>query len=576
MHLKQKIVLLLVSLLPLIIHGQDKDFPKNYFTSPVDFKMALSGTFGELRTNHLHSGIDIKTYGATGKPLKAVADGFVSRVAVSPGGFGNAIYVEHPNGYTSVYAHCKTFDPEIADWVKKEQYRLEDFQVNLFPKKEQFKFKQGDIIAFSGNSGGSMGPHLHFEIRKTNHQTPVNPLLFNFDIKDFVRPTISGLKIFPANKYSFINGINKVTKLPLAGWGSEYHLKSGDTINLSGYFYFGISTFDKLNDANNQNGVYAIDFFIDTNLVYSHKMDQFDFSESRYVNSLIDYGGFVNEKARYQKTYIEPNNKLLIYQAIDGNGIFSFIDDEYHNLKYVVKDAGGNESILKLVVKSTPPQFKDVVAKKENETGKNIFTWREDNYFETSDFRLHVPKEALYDTMKFEYQVSDEIKTGFYAPVHKVHKPEKPLQGWCEISIKSNSFPERLKDKALIVGISENLIPAGGKWNGDFLTTKIRDFGEYSIGVDTVSPEIKPLNISDGKNISKQNSIKIKIGDDLSGIANYRATLNGEWLLMEWDPKNDLLVYWMDDRMKSGKNDFQLKVSDAVGNEANYEAILVR
>lgn len=576
MHLKQKIAIFFFSIIPLLIFGQDESLPKNYFKSPVDFKMVLSGTFGELRTNHLHSGIDIKTYGATGKPLKAVADGFVSRVAVSPGGFGNAIYIEHPNGYTSVYAHCKTFAPEIAAWVKKEQYRLESFQVNLFPEKDQFKFKQGDIIAFSGNSGSSMGPHLHFEIRKTNVQTPVNPLLFNFEIKDFVRPAIAGLKIFPANNYSFINERKKVTKLPLEGWGLEYRLKSSDTITLSGNFYFGINTYDKLNDANNQNGVFSIDFYIDTNLVYSHQMNQFDFSESRYVNALIDYRGLINEKSRYQKTYIEPNNKLSIYQKVDGNGIFSFIDDEYHTLKYVVKDATGNESVLTFVVKSSPPQFKDVLVKKENGIGSTNFTWREDNYYETPDFILTVPKEALYDTMKFEYAVSNKIEKGFYTPVHKVHKPEKPLQSWCEMSIKSENFPERLKVKALIVGISKDLIPVGGEWNGDFLTTKIRDFGDYSITVDTVAPTIKPLNISNGKNISNQKSINFKIDDNLSGIVNYSATLNGKWLLMEWDPKNELLVYWMDEKMMAGKNYFHLKVSDAVGNESNYEVVLNR
>jgi len=360
----------------------------------------------------------------------------------------------------------------------------------------------------------------------------------------------------------------------LEGWGPEYRLKSSDTINLSGNFYFGINTYDKLNDANNHNGVFSIDFYIDTNLVYSHQMDQFDFSESRYVNSLIDYGGLINEKSRYQKTYIEPNNKLSIYQKVNGNGIFSFIDDGYHTLKYVVKDANGNESVLTFIVKSSPPQFKDVIGEKENGFGKNIFTWQEDNNFETPDFKLSVPKGALYDTMNFIYSVSGEIVNGFYAPVHKVHKPEKPLQGWCEMSIKSTKLPERLKEKALIVGVSKNLIPAGGEWNGDFLTTKIRDFGDYSIVVDTVSPTIKPLNISNGKNISNQKSINIKIDDNLSGIANYYATLNGKWLLIEWDPKNDLLVYWLDEKMTVGKNNFQLKVTDAVGNESNYEVVL--
>lgn len=571
-----KFFLSLIFFFPLLSLAQENDFPKDDFKPPVDFNMALSGTFGELRTNHFHSGIDIKTFGATGKPLMAIADGFVSRVAVSPGGFGHAVYIEHPNGYTSVFAHCKSFSPALAQWVKTEQYRLESFQVNLFPEKNQFQVKQGEVIAYSGNSGSSMGPHLHFEIRKTLGQTPVNPLLFNYDVRDFIRPTINGLKIFPVGKYSFVDGKNKVATQSLAGWGPEYKLKTGDTLKLSGQFYFGINTYDKLNDANNKNGVYSIQFYIDSTLVYAHALEMFDFTESRYVNSLIDYKGYVKQKSRYQKTYIEPNNKLSIYREVSGNGIFSFIDDNYHQLKYVVKDANGNESILKFTVKSNPPQFKNIGTENQVPEEIVVFNWDDDNYFETKDFSISVPKGALYDTLKFEYTVSPEVDEGFYSPLHEVGNPGKAIQNRCKLSIKPLDFPEELKSKALIVRVDKRPISAGGSWDGEFLTSNIRNFGSYSISVDTISPEIIAKNIQNAKNVSQQSTIKFTIKDDFSGIRDYRATLNGEWLLMEWDPKNSLLVYRIDDRLKAGENHFELQVTDAVGNEAKYEALLKR
>lgn len=576
MHLKNKIALLVFCCLPAMVFTQESKIPVNYFSSPVDFNITLSGTFGELRTNHFHSGIDIKTYGAMGKPLHAIADGLVSRIAVSPGGFGKAVYVEHPNGYTSVYGHCNTFAPEMANWVKSEQYRLESFSVNLFPPKDMFVVKRGDIIAYSGNSGGSMGPHLHFEIRKTIDQKPVNPLLFDFKVKDFIRPKILGLKIFPANHYSLINGKNKIVSPALAGWGPEYRIESGDTLTLSGDFYFGINTYDRLNESNNNNGVYSISFYIDTNLVFSQEMDEFSFTESRYVNSLIDYSGYIHQKTRYQKTYIQPNNQLSVYKHVEGNGIFSFLDEDFHTLKYLVKDAAGNESILTFTIRSLAPEFKNVMATQTGAPEKPIFSWNKDNVFETSNLKLNVPRGALYDTMQFDYSSTNTAAKGFYSPLFKIHNPGTAIHTSCDLSILPIGLPENLKNKALIVGVNKMLIAAGGEWEDEYLHTKIRDFGNYAVTVDTIAPKIKPLNFTNGKNVAAQQSLRVNITDDLAGIDSYKATLNGEWLLMDWDPKNDLLVYLMDERMKPGKNDFRLKVTDAVGNVSEFHAIIER
>lgn len=560
---------------PLAADAQN-DHPKDDFDPPVDFKMALSGTFGELRSNHFHSGIDIKTWGMENKPLHAIGDGFVSRVAVSPGGFGKAVYIEHPNGYTSVYAHCNSFYDELQKWVKREQYRLESFRINLFPEKGQFPVKKGDIIAYSGNSGSSMGPHLHFEIRKTNGQIPVNPLHFGFQVKDFIRPKISGMRIYPVKPYSQVNGKNKIHEPELAGWGPEYRIKGNDTIRLSGEFYFGINTYDRLNDSKNHNGVYSVSLYIDSIKVYEHRMDAFPFSESRYVNSLIDYGYYKNRKQRFQKTWIEPNNRLSVYSNVAENGIFMFIDNKYHHLRYVVRDVSGNESILSFTVKSAPPEFTDVFKTAQKSSSGTSFNWREDNTFSTDDFEIFIPAGALYDTINFTYKTSDS-SNGFYSPMHIVHKPGIPIHTSCRISIRPDEIPYGLREKALIVKVDgDDISASGGEWDGNVIKTSIRNFGTYAVAVDTVAPEIEPLNIRNGKSLSNQKSIKINIRDEISGIKDYEATLNGKWLLMEWDPKNELLFYDIDERLRKGENQFRLEVSDAVGNKTVYKAMVKR
>jgi hypothetical protein len=554
------------------------NYPKDDFIPPVDFEMALSGTFGELRSNHFHSGIDIKTQGVQGKPLKAVADGFVSRIVVSPGGFGKAVYIEHPNGYTSVYGHCRNFTNEIDAFVKKEQYRQESFEVNLFPEKDKFQVKQGEIIAYSGNTGGSMGPHLHFEIRETNGQVPVNPLLFEFPVKDFIRPTILSLMIYPYGNFSLVEGRNKPVQATLAGWGPEYRLKSSDTILVSGKIYFGIETYDQLNAANNKNGVCSIEVLIDSVSVYAHQMEKFPFSESKYINSLIDYGYYADHKKRIQKTYIEPGNKLSVYSNVSANGIFEFIDNNTHTITYIVKDAFGNKSILTFPLKSNPPTFQQAFTNGKNKSDGIVFYHNRDNVFERENIKLTVPEGALYDTLLFQFseQQSDKFE---YSIIYNIHNKRKPLHKPATLMIKPKNIDQAKREKYLVAMVDDNgkdVYAAGGEWEGDFLFTGIAGFGSYIVAIDTVPPEIKPVNISPGKNISGQSTIKVKITDRFAGIKNYRATMNGKWILMDWDPKNALLTYTIDERTIKGKNSFKLMVTDGRDNETIYEAELIR
>ncbi len=572
-----KLFLLLFLVQPFFLKGQSS-YPQDYFGSPVNFKILLSATFGELRTNHFHSGIDIKTQGAEGKPLFAVADGYISRINVAAGGFGKAIYIDHPNGFTSVYAHCASFGKNIAQYVREEQYKSESFEVNLFPGPEKFPVKKGELIAYSGNSGSSGGPHLHFEIRKTKEEEPVNPLFFGFSVKDLIKPAIQRLIVYPFGNYSMVSGHKKKKEFELAGWGSGYKIKVGDTIPVSGDIYFGIETFDLANDSDNKTGVLSIELFIDSELVYAHKMESFPFTESRFINSFIDYPYFVKNGRRVQKTRIEPGNKLSVYTTAKDNGIFSFQDNAIHELVYLVKDVSGNTSKLTFHVKSSSVKLSDVIKSIEEGNPEIVFDYDDDNDFETDDFRIFIPEGALYDSLHFKYSTGKPFK-GAFSEVHRVHDKYTPLQSFCTLSVKPKTVSDKLKDKLLVARLGSKAgeyTAIGGEWNYGFITAQIRDFGDYVVIADTIAPRITPVNITPGKAIAAQKTIQVKISDNLAGIKTYRATMNGQWILMEYDPKNSLLTYQIDEHTQVGKNQFKLVVTDSRNNEKVYQASLIK
>jgi hypothetical protein len=534
MKFNLKLLLILLLLQPILLTAQN-NYPKDYFRSPVDFNIFLSATFGELRTNHFHSGIDIKTQGVQGKPLYAVADGFVSRIGVAAGGFGKAIYVDHPNGFTSVYGHCLSFSKTIDEFVRAEQYKLESFEVNLFPEPEKFPVKKGELIAFAGNSGSSGGPHLHFEIRTTDEEKPVNPLLFGYKVKDIIKPTMQRLVVYPFGSFSLVSGRKKPKEFELAGWGTGYKIKVGDTIPVSGDIYFGIETHDLANDSDNKTGVFSIELFIDETLVYAHNMESFPFTESRYINSFIDYQNFIKNGRRVQKTRIEPGNKLSVYTTAKDNGIFSFQDNAIHELVYQVKDFFGNTSKLTFHVKSVPVKISEVINSVNSENPEIIFEYDDDNDFETDDFKIFIPEGALYDTLHFKYSVGKPGK-GAYSAVHHIHYKYTALQSFCTIKIRPKMVSDKLKDKLLIARTGSKAgeyVSVGGEWDDDFIKAQIRDFGDYVVIADTIAPKITPVNISPGKAIAAQKTIQVKISDNLAGGQITRLKLEIQFLFRE-------------------------------------------
>ncbi|MEN8225074.1 MAG: M23 family metallopeptidase [Bacteroidota bacterium] len=557
---------------PSHIIGQSP-YPANYFRSPVDFRILLSGTFGELRSGHFHSGMDIKTGGVSGKNIYAVADGYVSRIKVSATGFGKTLYVTHPNGFVSVYAHLSRFNNDIAPYVKTEQYKSESFAVNLFLKANEFPVKKGEIIAYSGNSGGSNGPHLHFEIRIASTQTPVNPLLFGFEVKDYIRPVIHWLKVIPAGPDARIDGKPEPKVFQVDGWGEQHRIKDNDTIHVSGEVAFAINTYDKLNDANNKNGVYSIALFLDGAKVYSHDLEKFDFKETRYINSLIDYEEYVENKRRYQRTEVDPNNELSIYGDVANRGILSFTTTAIHKLEYVVTDFEGNVSKLPIIIQGSPAR--SLIGKIEPENGI-LFSCEQSNTISTEDFELDLPGKSLYRDMWFEYNTS-EMPPDAYSVVHHIHHDRTAVHKPYRVKIKPDSLPLHT-DKLLLARITDkgDYISYGGEYASGVITASLRSFGDFVILTDTDPPEISSVNIASGNIKSGRKTVRVKIKDNLSGIQAFRATLNGAWLLMEYDAKNSQLIYHIDERLKKGENQFMVEATDRRDNKAVFKKILVR
>lgn len=563
---------LFISLLISTFSNAQSNYPKGDFISPVEFPMLLSGTFAELRGNHFHSGIDIRTQGVEGKKILACADGYVSRIRISPFGFGKTVYITHPNDYSTVYAHLSGFNPEIDAWSKAEQYRLEQFDVDLFPQAGLIKVKQGDVIGYSGNSGSSQGPHLHFEIRDSKTERPFNPLLFGLAVKDFTRPTINGLRLYPEGDNSLINGSKTPYNPVIAGWGLSYRLSKSDTIEVSGSVSFGINAHDLLSGSNNKNGINRISVFSGSELFFEWNAESFSFSETRYINSFIDYATYSSSRERFMRTKIEPNNKLGLYRKATSSGILRVREGIIYPVKIEIADGSGNTSAINFVIRGRPGQSESIKPKINGQ----VFSYKRLNRFVTPHLKISMPGDCLYDSIVFEYSSTASDRT-YCAPVHKIHNTETPLHNYYDLSIRVDTAYHKLADKLVMVILNNKDKPssAGGKYQNGFLNARVREFGRFSVMADTIAPVIKPLNIANNKKISAQQSIRVSISDNLSGIKSYRGTLNGKWILMDYDPKNNLLKYNFDELLNQGVNEFLLEVTDDAGNTGRYSALLM-
>ena len=556
-------------LFSLVSSGQEH--PQD-FHPPLDIPLVLSGTFGELRSNHFHAGIDIKTQGQSGLKVYAIADGYISRIKVSPWGYGKAIYITHDNGYSSVYAHLMRYTGAIQDYVISSQYKNQSYDIELFPTKNELRVKKGEIIGLSGNTGSSAAPHLHFEIRNSQNQYPQNGLQFGFDINDNIPPVIKELKVYSKSKKTVIDGDYEDKLYQVKGSGKNCYIDK--TIEVSGLYALGVNTYDLLNKAKNKNGVYSIEVLLDSQLIYSHTMKEFGFHETRYINSHLDYSEKVTNKRKLHKCFLEPNNKLSIYDYVANKGIIKPKNDT-QKVVIRVKDVYENVSELNFKVKKSE-QISSDNNTKETVKFTSIFPYEEHNTFGNELLSIEIPKYSLYDTLFFIYKVFEDSSDIFHSPIHCVHNEESTVHSPYALSVKT-TVPDSLASKSYICKLNKKGKPnyVGGKYKDGKISVKTRLFGNFTVAIDTINPVVKGLNIYPGKTM-KSSTLKMTIKDGESGVKTYSATINDEWVLMEYEPKSNKLTHYFKKDLKAGKHVFKLVVHDSVNNATEYQAVFYR
>ncbi|GGH21355.1 M23 family metallopeptidase [Mucilaginibacter phyllosphaerae] len=549
-------------------HAQDviqsRQYPQNQFRYPLDLPPSTAGSFGELRANHFHSGLDFKTNQRIGFPVHAAYDGYISRVRIQFGGFGQALYITHPNGFTTVYGHIEAFTPEIAKYIRDYQYKNQTFEADIALPVGLFKVSKGDVVATSGNRGASAGPHVHFEIRDTLTQETINPQLFGLTIPDKIPPAISAIGIYHLNGNAFSEKTPKEF-LAVTGTNGNYHLTRPQVLNLSGNVGFGISVIDQNSASFNRNGIYSLELKLDGITMYTFAVERFAFDQTHAINAYIDYPVFITARRWVQKCFILPGSRISLYPQSINRGIMAFNDDKLHEVQYIVKDIAGNTSTLTLKVQSNTSAGSAIADKPLG----TLMRYDRKSEFINDKVKVIIQPGNLYDDLDFMYSAMP-AKPGALSLTHRIHNKLTPIHDDYEIWIKPDVSPGAYADKAVIVNAATGSI--GGTYDGGYVKAKARAFGDYYIKLDTVAPVIIPINIRNGSNMKALRAIKLRMSDNLSGIKSYAGKIDGKWVLVEWDYKTKVLSYTFDDSIAAGRHKFEFTVTDIKNNATTFTA----
>lgn len=570
--MKSLLLVILISIIPLHLAGQQKAD----FRSPLDIPLVLSGNFGELRSNHFHAGLDFKTQGISGQKVYAVESGYVSRINIQPGGYGKALYIDHPSGYTTVYGHLSTFNHRIEKYIKDIQYKRKSHAVNIYLKPGELVVDKGEVVALSGNTGSSTGPHLHFEIRRTAGQIPLNGLFFGFPIRDNISPEITKLAVYPAGDDSHVQN-SDAPQIFIPDKGEHgYTISAEGPIRVYGKIGFGIEVFDYLNGAGNRCGVYSIELLLDGRRYYYSEMNEFSFGESRFINAHIDYAQKYRSRNSIQRLYKLPYNELSIYKQLENNGLVEILDTVTREIKIKVTDSYGNTSVLKFPVRGTGVQ---PIMKAQSSFNGKILPYNAPASFSDRNLKLTFPEFCFYEDVHFSYTRTNG-RQGLLSDIFHLHRESTPVHTSFEIDISMSEIPEKYHDQLSIVKIEDDgkLTYAGGKYNNGIISESLRNFGRYAVAADTLSPTIRPLNLQPGADLTQLPGIRFHIEDDLSGIKTYNGYLDGAWILFEYDPKNNLLLHEFDDRVPiiRKNRELELHIEDAKGNKSIYSMTFFR
>ncbi len=551
----------------LYAQSAENKYPKNYFRNPLDIPIFLAGNFGECRLGHFHSGLDIKTGGKENLPVHAAADGYISRVKLEKGGFGHAIYITHPNGYTTLYAHLNDFVPELQHYLRTQQYKQQTWAIDLSFTPTQFPVKKGDQIAFSGNTGASTAPHLHFEIRDSRTEHPLNGGLFGLPITDNKPPVMHKLAV-----YNMETSIYEQTAhlVPLTKKGDAYRVAKDTLVVHAKKVGFGINADDFMEGSDNTLGFYEAALFLDKNMQCEVQLDNIGYDETRYLHAFADYKTMWQTNTWVEDLFQLPGNNLgRIYGSMNAQkGVITLEDDNTHAVMIEVKDVFGNESAARFYIRNASA-LPDTAAEYDA-----LFAVGKVNKFEKDGIAFTLDKEDLYDDVHFKLKMKVDPKS--FSERYQLHYPYVPVHTSFELRIKPDKpIPFALRNKIAMV-YNDGKDDAGKvatRDNDGWYKASVRDLGEFRLVADTTSPEIVSEN-GKSSDLSKAAHITFKITDDITSVRNFKAELDGKWLLFE--PHGNLFFYKFDEHCSKGHHTLRITVTDENGNPASMNYTFTR
>jgi hypothetical protein len=564
-------------LLSLYLHAQQPSYPKYYFRNPLNIPMKLAANFGELRPNHWHMGLDIRTNQKENLPVYAAANGYIAHIGIRPQSFGRYIIINHPNGLSTLYGHLNNFFPELEQYVTEQQYKQETWAIELDFPKEKFPVSKSQFIAYSGNTGGSQGPHLHFEIRDTKTEKCLNPLLFGFPIQDNVKPNMVKLALYDRN-YS----VYEQTPLffSLKNTGSSYIIPNRPVIKTGeNKISFAIQAYDRTTGSTNPNGIYSAELFFDEEPQISFSLDSIDYNETHYVNAQIDYKYRYDGGSFLQHLSQLPGDHGPVYKKINSDGVINLQDTNVHAIRIEVKDAYSNASQLNFAIQYNDNPGKLIAASPDSYRNKNTqqnFAPNNVNVLEKPDFEMYLPEFCLYDTIQSFYFRSNSTLQNAVTASHQVNDASIPVHGDLTVRIKpTKQMPNEWKDKIVVQrSYRNNNSVRKAEWQGNaddqWLSAKSDGFGTFQAFADLESPSInEPDSYRGGNgdtiNLSPASRIIFQPTDNSRTVRNFRTELDGQWLRFTND-KNWSYIYIFDDHCPYGVHQLKVSVEDLVGN----------
>ncbi len=542
-------------------------YPKDYFRSPLAIPLQLSGNFGELRSNHLHSGFDFKTQQKEGFFVFASADGYISRIKISDLGYGKAVYITHPNGYTTVYGHLQSGYGKVEQAIKSAQYKAKSYEIDVKLPPNEVVLHKSDTIALSGNTGGSDGPHLHFEIRDTQSEKIINPMFFGFDtmLPDDKRPLVSGLWVYPLGNQTVVNGSKRPVFVSLTQQDDGSYL--AERVIANGAIGFGITSLDFDNVSWNSNGVYRVATYLNGNLTFKYQFDTFAFDETRYVNALIDYERYKTLGQRVQQLFMKQYYPLHIISDVQAQGQITTALNVAQSYRIEIADFA--ENCTKIYVPISYAAVPVEVAEASVVSNYRVVANR-DSMFALENATVSIPAHTFLN----DFDLNFSIKNG----VLHFHEDTVPAFANFSITFEDSLTAEGERDK-LFIGLQhkKKISYFHTKRYKNSFTIYSKTLGDYKLYRDGMPPRVKIDKRIAGKWLSKEAFLQFTISDDLSGIGSYEGYLNGQWVLFEYESKTKKLTHhFADGKVAEGKNDLRLVVTDNVGNSTIFETHFFR